>query len=177
MTSARPKIAWSDLRGARVGIWGFGREGQASLRKLRSLGAEPVLVDDNPAAGTKFSPTGRRIAAISPSVGASGLPATSAASSASSAQSARSARRAASTAAARHSLTSPTHSNGLVPEPSRVRNFGASAGSLSGSPPPPSAANTARSSSAGMNGARMRSMKQHLSHCPHQCSSRRLLSR
>ena len=53
MTSGRPKIAWSDLRGARVGIWGFGREGQASLRKLRSLGVEPVLVDDNPAAGTE----------------------------------------------------------------------------------------------------------------------------
>ena len=53
MTSGRPKIAWSDLRGAGVGIWGFGREGQASLRKLRSLGAEPVLVDDNPAAGTE----------------------------------------------------------------------------------------------------------------------------
>ena len=53
MTSGRPKIAWSDLRGARVGIWGFGREGEASLRKLRSLGVEPVLVDDNPAAGTE----------------------------------------------------------------------------------------------------------------------------
>src|SRR5215475_7110718 len=53
MTSGRPKIAWSDLRGARVGIWGFGREGQANLRKLRSLGVEPVLVDDNPAAGAE----------------------------------------------------------------------------------------------------------------------------
>jgi UDP-N-acetylmuramoylalanine--D-glutamate ligase len=53
MTSGRPKIAWSDLRGARVGIWGFGREGQASLRKLRSMGVEPVLVDDNPSAGAE----------------------------------------------------------------------------------------------------------------------------
>jgi UDP-N-acetylmuramoylalanine--D-glutamate ligase len=40
---------WTDLRGQRVGIWGLGREGQANLRKLRSLGIEPVLVDDHPA--------------------------------------------------------------------------------------------------------------------------------
>ncbi len=48
MTESRPKLGWSDLRGARVGVWGFGREGQASLRKLRSMGVEPVLVDDAP---------------------------------------------------------------------------------------------------------------------------------
>ena len=46
----RPKLGWSDLAGARVGIWGLGKEGQASLRKLRALGVEPVLVDDRPAA-------------------------------------------------------------------------------------------------------------------------------
>ena len=51
MTRERPKLGWGDLRGARVGVWGFGREGQANLRKLRSLGVEPVLVDDKPAAG------------------------------------------------------------------------------------------------------------------------------
>jgi UDP-N-acetylmuramoyl-L-alanine---L-glutamate ligase len=51
MTIERPKLAWADLRGARVGIWGFGREGSANLRKLRSMGVEPVLVDDAPAAG------------------------------------------------------------------------------------------------------------------------------
>jgi UDP-N-acetylmuramoylalanine--D-glutamate ligase len=45
-----PKLAWSDLAGARVGIWGLGREGHASLRKLATLGAEPVLVDDRPSA-------------------------------------------------------------------------------------------------------------------------------
>ncbi len=44
----RPTLGWSDLRGARVGVWGLGREGSASLRKLRELGVEPVLVDDNP---------------------------------------------------------------------------------------------------------------------------------
>ena len=44
----RPTLGWSDLRGARVGVWGLGREGSASLRKLRALGVEPVLVDDNP---------------------------------------------------------------------------------------------------------------------------------
>ena len=48
MTEPRPTLSWSDLRGARVGLWGLGREGHASLRKLRSLGADPVLVDDNP---------------------------------------------------------------------------------------------------------------------------------
>ena len=30
----RPTLGWSDLRGARVGVWGLGREGSASLRKL-----------------------------------------------------------------------------------------------------------------------------------------------
>jgi UDP-N-acetylmuramoyl-L-alanine---L-glutamate ligase len=48
----RPKLGWADLRGARAGVWGFGREGMANLRKLRSLGVEPVLVDDNPPAPT-----------------------------------------------------------------------------------------------------------------------------
>ena len=46
----RPKLGWSDLAGTRVGIWGLGKEGHASLRKLRALGVEPVLVDDHPGA-------------------------------------------------------------------------------------------------------------------------------
>jgi UDP-N-acetylmuramoylalanine-D-glutamate ligase len=48
MTSQRTKLGWSDLRGARVGLWGLGREGHASLRKLRAMGVEPLLVDDTP---------------------------------------------------------------------------------------------------------------------------------
>ncbi|HEY0933576.1 MAG TPA: Mur ligase family protein, partial [Trebonia sp.] len=44
----RPKLGWADLSGSRVGLWGLGREGHASLRKLRAMGAEPVLVDDQP---------------------------------------------------------------------------------------------------------------------------------
>lgn len=44
----RPTICWSDLRGARAGVWGLGVEGQANLRKLTALGAEAVLVDDHP---------------------------------------------------------------------------------------------------------------------------------
>ena len=48
MTAPRPKLAWSDLTGARVGIWGLGREGHANLRKLASLGVEPILVNDHP---------------------------------------------------------------------------------------------------------------------------------
>jgi len=47
MTTA-PKLSWSDLAGARAGIWGLGREGRANLRKLLALGVEPVLVDDAP---------------------------------------------------------------------------------------------------------------------------------
>ena len=34
-----------------VGVWGLGREGRANLRKLLALGAEPVLVDDQPPRG------------------------------------------------------------------------------------------------------------------------------
>jgi len=49
MTEPRPKLSWSDLPGARVGVWGLGREGHANLRKLRALGVDPVLVDDHPA--------------------------------------------------------------------------------------------------------------------------------
>jgi len=48
MTAARPAISWSDLRGARAGVWGVGVEGLANLRKLVTLGARPVLVDDRP---------------------------------------------------------------------------------------------------------------------------------
>jgi UDP-N-acetylmuramoyl-L-alanine---L-glutamate ligase len=48
MTDPRPELSWSDLPGARVGVWGLGREGRASVRKLRALGVEPVLVDDHP---------------------------------------------------------------------------------------------------------------------------------
>jgi UDP-N-acetylmuramoyl-L-alanine---L-glutamate ligase len=44
----RPQISWSDLRGARVGVWGLGVEGTASLARLLTLGVEPVLVDDRP---------------------------------------------------------------------------------------------------------------------------------
>jgi UDP-N-acetylmuramoylalanine--D-glutamate ligase len=50
MTPPRPKLAWSDLAGARAGVWGLGREGMANLRKLRTMGIEPVLVDDKPGA-------------------------------------------------------------------------------------------------------------------------------
>ena len=55
----RPKLSWSDLAGATVGIWGLGREGHANLRKLGSLGVEPILVDDHPPA----NPDGRPVLA------------------------------------------------------------------------------------------------------------------
>jgi UDP-N-acetylmuramoyl-L-alanine---L-glutamate ligase len=49
----RPALGWSDLprlakQGAKVGVWGLGKEGQATVRKLRSLAVAPVLVDDSP---------------------------------------------------------------------------------------------------------------------------------
>jgi UDP-N-acetylmuramoylalanine--D-glutamate ligase len=43
-----PKISWSDLADTSVGVWGLGVEGAASVRKLRSLGVSPLLVDDAP---------------------------------------------------------------------------------------------------------------------------------
>jgi UDP-N-acetylmuramoyl-L-alanine---L-glutamate ligase len=48
LSPSRPKLSWSDLRGARVGVWGLGREGLASIRKLATMDTEPVLVDDRP---------------------------------------------------------------------------------------------------------------------------------
>jgi UDP-N-acetylmuramoylalanine--D-glutamate ligase len=48
MTSQRQKLGWSDLSGARVGVWGLGKEGHAAVRKLRTLAVAPVLVDDSP---------------------------------------------------------------------------------------------------------------------------------
>jgi UDP-N-acetylmuramoylalanine--D-glutamate ligase len=36
---------WSDLPGRRVGVWGLGVEGRASVRKLRELGVTPVEVE------------------------------------------------------------------------------------------------------------------------------------
>jgi len=48
MTGQRPKLGWSDLRGANVGVWGLGKEGRATVRKLSTLGIVPVLVDDSP---------------------------------------------------------------------------------------------------------------------------------
>jgi UDP-N-acetylmuramoylalanine--D-glutamate ligase len=49
----RPLISWSALTSASVGIWGLGVEGTASLRRLRAMGNEPVLVDDRPARPTE----------------------------------------------------------------------------------------------------------------------------
>ena len=46
----RPAIGWSDLRGARVGLWGLRMEGAANLRRLRRMGVVPVVVDDAPVA-------------------------------------------------------------------------------------------------------------------------------
>lgn len=47
MTGQRPALRWSDLPGRAVGVWGLGKEGQATVRKLRALAIDPVLVDDN----------------------------------------------------------------------------------------------------------------------------------
>ncbi len=54
----RPNLSWSDLRGARVGVWGLGVEGHANLRQLLAIGASPVLVDDAPAPDSEAIKTG-----------------------------------------------------------------------------------------------------------------------
>ena len=46
--ASRPTLNWSDLKGRSVGVWGLGKEGQATVRKLRTLDVTPVLVDDQP---------------------------------------------------------------------------------------------------------------------------------
>ena len=46
----RQPISWSALADAAVGVWGLGVEGQASIRRLRTMGCAPVLVDDAPPA-------------------------------------------------------------------------------------------------------------------------------
>jgi UDP-N-acetylmuramoylalanine--D-glutamate ligase len=45
-----PSLSWSDLAGARVGVWGLGVEGTASVGRLLAMGIEPVLADDDPPA-------------------------------------------------------------------------------------------------------------------------------
>jgi UDP-N-acetylmuramoylalanine--D-glutamate ligase len=49
---SRSRLGWRDLKDARTGVWGMGKEGQATVRKLRTLGIAPVLVDDNPDNGS-----------------------------------------------------------------------------------------------------------------------------
>jgi UDP-N-acetylmuramoyl-L-alanine---L-glutamate ligase len=46
-------ITWDELRGKRVAVWGLGREGKATVRKLTEVGAgDIVLADDHPADDT-----------------------------------------------------------------------------------------------------------------------------
>jgi UDP-N-acetylmuramoyl-L-alanine---L-glutamate ligase len=47
-----PLISWSALSSAKVGVWGLGVEGTASLHRLQSMGNVPVLVDDHPSAAS-----------------------------------------------------------------------------------------------------------------------------
>ncbi|MGA2210975.1 MAG: UDP-N-acetylmuramoyl-L-alanine--D-glutamate ligase [Acidimicrobiales bacterium] len=44
----RPALSWTDLSGARVGVWGLGIEGTANLERLGELGADLVVVEDSP---------------------------------------------------------------------------------------------------------------------------------
>jgi UDP-N-acetylmuramoyl-L-alanine---L-glutamate ligase len=44
----RQALSWSDLPALRVGIYGLGREGAASVRACQARGIRPVLVDDAP---------------------------------------------------------------------------------------------------------------------------------
>ena len=60
MAPERPDLSWSGLRGALVGVWGLGVEGLANVRKLATLGVDPVLVDDRP---RRPGPDGRAVLA------------------------------------------------------------------------------------------------------------------
>lgn len=61
----RPTISWSDLRGASVGVWGVGVEGQANVRKLETLGVTPVVVDDRPSSQNVLAVDGGGLEALS----------------------------------------------------------------------------------------------------------------
>jgi UDP-N-acetylmuramoylalanine--D-glutamate ligase len=55
-----PPTSWSELAGLRVGVWGLGVEGRATLRKLEALGhPTPVVVDENQP-GCLNGPEGQR---------------------------------------------------------------------------------------------------------------------
>jgi len=43
----QPQVSWTDLQNSKVGIWGYGVEGKASEAKLKSLGINPVIVDES----------------------------------------------------------------------------------------------------------------------------------
>jgi UDP-N-acetylmuramoylalanine--D-glutamate ligase len=44
----RSALTWADLPGRRVGLYGLGVEGRASLKACRALGIHPVIVEDQP---------------------------------------------------------------------------------------------------------------------------------
>ena len=66
----RSALGWAELGracrsgGARAGLWGLGKEGQAALRKLRLLGVEPLLVDDAPGQDGVLSTAGGGLDAL-----------------------------------------------------------------------------------------------------------------
>jgi UDP-N-acetylmuramoyl-L-alanine---L-glutamate ligase len=45
---SRSRLSWMDLKDTSVGVWGLGKEGHATVRKLRTLAVAPLLVDDSP---------------------------------------------------------------------------------------------------------------------------------
>ncbi len=50
-------LRWPDLAGARVGVWGVGTEGRATLARLAALGITPAaIVDDDPPPATAVPP-------------------------------------------------------------------------------------------------------------------------
>jgi UDP-N-acetylmuramoylalanine--D-glutamate ligase len=53
-----PPLRWTDLAGARVGIWGLGAEGEASRRRLDAMGVPAVLVDDHAGRGALVTGSG-----------------------------------------------------------------------------------------------------------------------
>ncbi|CAN5484845.1 UDP-N-acetylmuramoyl-L-alanine--D-glutamate ligase [soil metagenome] len=60
----RHTISWSDLPDGRVAVWGMGMEGEASVRRLKTLGIGHVVVDDAPQDASILPTEGPGLAAM-----------------------------------------------------------------------------------------------------------------
>ncbi len=54
-----PPLRWSDLAGRKVGVWGLGVEGRATLRRLEADGVQPTALVDEKVDGALTGPAGQ----------------------------------------------------------------------------------------------------------------------